>query len=139
MGRANERLSFLTPFDKSSEFNELIRCIKENITPVNVITGVGAQRAHLIFAAQKKMDLPAFVITSTELAAQSLCEDLEFFAPERVVYFPSREYVYYDVDSVSREMSIKRLSALSRRQRTSRPFRLPTARSRDRHGSPAWR
>ncbi|MBE7027153.1 MAG: transcription-repair coupling factor [Ruminococcaceae bacterium] len=114
MGRANERLSFLTPFDKSSEFNELIRCIKENITPVNVITGVGAQRAHLIFAAQKKMDLPAFVITSTELAAQSLCEDLEFFAPERVVYFPSREYVYYDVDSVSREMSIKRLSALSR-------------------------
>ncbi len=114
MGAANERLGILKAFDNSKEFDELIRCINENITPVNIITGVGAQRAHLICAVKEKIDSPVLILTSTELAAQSICEDIEFFAPEKVVYFPSREYIYYDVDSVSREMSIKRLSALSR-------------------------
>lgn len=99
-------MPFETVFDNYSEFEELIRCIKNNITPVNVITGVGAQRAHLLFGVQKKLNRPIFVMTATDVEAQVLTEDLRFFfAPEQVLLFPSKEYVYYDIDSVSREMS----------------------------------
>ena len=114
MRQACDKLPFATILDKSGEFSELVRCLKENITPINIIAGVGAQRAHLVFAAQKKLDTPVFILTSTELEAQILVDDLEFFAPDRVVYFPSKEYIYYDVDSVSKEMSMKRLAALSK-------------------------
>lgn len=114
MEAANERSAFVSVLDKSSEFGELMRCIKENILPVNVITGVGAQRAHLIFAAIKKLDRPAFILTATEMEARTLADDLSFFAPDDVVHFCAREYVYYDVESMSRDVSIKRLSALSR-------------------------
>ncbi len=106
------------PFEKVlgsyGKFDELISCFKEKITPVNIIAGVGAQRAHLIFGAQKKLGKDVLVLTATDIGAQNLCEDLSFFAPDITLMFPSKEYVYYDVDSVSREMSIKRLSALAR-------------------------
>lgn len=107
-------MPFETVFDNYSEFEELIRCIKNNITPVNVITGVGAQRAHLLFGVQKKLNRPIFVMTATDVEAQVLTEDLRFFfAPEQVLLFPSKEYVYYDIDSVSREMSLRRLAVLA--------------------------
>ncbi len=107
-------MPFDTIFDKYSEFNEFMRCMNEGITPVNVITGVGAQRAHLIFAAYKKMEADVFVLTATDVEAQTLADDLEFFAPDSVLLFPSKDYVYYDVDSVSREMSEKRIHVLSK-------------------------
>ena len=106
-------MPFETVFNNYSEFEELIRCIQNKITPVNVITGVGAQRAHLIFGAQKKLERPVFVLTATDVEAQTLAEDLQFFAPEQVLLFPSKEYVYYDIDSISREMSLKRLEVLA--------------------------
>ncbi len=107
-------MPFETVFDNYSEFEELIRCIQNNITPVNVITGVGAQRAHLLFGVQKKLNRPIFVLTATDVEAQTLVEDLRFFfAPEQVLLFPSKEYVYYDIDSVSREMSLQRLAVLA--------------------------
>ncbi len=106
-------MPFETVFDHYSEFEELIRCINDDITPVNVITGVGAQRAHLLFAVQKKLGRPILALTATDVEAQTLAEDLRFFAPEQVLLFPSKEYVYYDIDSVSREMSLKRLEVLA--------------------------
>lgn len=106
-------MPFEKVFDKYSEFEELIRCVETGITPVNVITGVGAQRAHLISAVQKKTAKPVFVLTATDAEAQTLAQDLRFFAPDRVLLFPSKEYVYYDIDSVSREMSLRRLEVLA--------------------------
>lgn len=53
-------MPFETVFDNYSEFEELIRCIQNNITPVNVITGVGAQRAHPPFWRTKKAE-PAYL------------------------------------------------------------------------------
>lgn len=105
-------MSFEKVLEGYGKFDELTKCLKEKITPVNVIAGVGAQRAHLIFGAQKKLDRNAFVLTATDLEAQNLCADISFFAQDSVVWLPSREYVYYDIDSVSREMSQKRISAL---------------------------
>ena len=52
MRQACDKLPFATILDKSGEFSELVRCLKENITPINIIGG-GTARAPRFCCAKK--------------------------------------------------------------------------------------
>ena len=95
------------------EFRELVSALERGVTPVNIVSGVEAQKAHLIYAACEKLGTSGLVVTSSDMEAQKLWLDLSYFYGEHALYFPSKEYVFYDVDSVSREMTAKRLGVLS--------------------------
>lgn len=95
------------------EFNNLVLSLKQRQTPVHVTSGEGAQKAHLIYTVLKELDTCGLVVTESDLEAKKLWLDLSFFAKEHSSYFPAKEYVFYNVDTVSREMTQKRLSVLS--------------------------
>ncbi len=96
-----------------AEFRALISALKARNSPVNVVSGAEAQKAHLIYCTCKQLGAGGLVVAASDMDARRLWLDLSYFASERALYFPSKEYVFYDVDTVSREMEQKRLQVLS--------------------------
>lgn len=94
----------------SAEYKEIIKSIDNGILPLNVVCGASAQKAHLIYSlfCEKKENI--LVICPSEFEAKTLSLDLKFFAEGDVLFFPSKDYVFYDVDTVSRSGSAERLS-----------------------------
>lgn len=95
------------------EFREMTSCLSSGISPINTITGSASQKAHLVFSTCEKLNCSGLVIAASDIEAQQMWLDLSFFAGDRVLYFPSKEYVFYNIDTVSREMSEKRLAVIS--------------------------
>lgn len=87
---------------KSKEYQELSECINKGIVPINMVTGAQAQKAHLIYSLYKEKNENILVVCPSEIEAKALWLDLKFFAGEKALFFPSKDYVFYDVDTVSR-------------------------------------
>jgi len=54
----------------------------------------------------------ALVITSNDIQAKRIFDDLSYFCDENCVYIPPKEVVFYEVDAAGREMENKRAAAL---------------------------
>lgn len=91
------------------DFNSLTSDLKQNITPINM-TGVSdSLRAHLIFCVSKKFNAPSLIVAHNEVQAKEIADDLKFFTGSDVLYFPSHELLFYDVDAKSHDILKQRL------------------------------
>lgn len=96
------------------EYKLLCEYINKGKFPLN-ITGVsGAQKAHIIAGIFSHSNKSCLIVTHDELHAQTLYEDINHFLPEKVVFFPVREVVFYNVDAISKDVMSKRLDVLER-------------------------
>ena len=83
------------------------------------LSGVsGSAKAHVLFSLLKETDTHScLIITPDEISAKQLYRDLTFLCDERVMVFPEREYMFYDLDSSSNETTVQRISVLDRAAR----------------------
>ena len=95
------------------EFNEVAECINKCISPINLTTGTTSQKAHVVASLCEKSDSGALVIAASDIEAQQIWLDISFFASDKALYFPSKKYIFYNIEAVSREMSEKRLAVVS--------------------------
>ncbi len=95
-------MSFENVLTDSKAYKILSTSIERGIVPVNAVTGTQAQKAHLIYSLYKEKNENILVICTSEIEAKALWLDLKFFARENVLFFPAKDYVFYDVDTVSR-------------------------------------
>ncbi len=92
-----------------------IRNSLENKECVCVSGLSGTARAHVLFSLLQDINQKScLVITPNEESARMWYRDLSFFLEQRVFLFPSREFVFYDMDTVSRETTAARISVLER-------------------------
>lgn len=95
-------------------YEEIIHCLKqkENVC-VSGLSGSG--RAHVLFSLLKDTEQKnCLIITPNEDLARAWYRDLSFFLEQRVFLFPGREFVFYDMDTVSRETTSARISVLKK-------------------------
>ena len=102
-------MKFKEVLDKSSEFVKLKESLEK--TPVSVAGIVESCLAHFIVSVKK--DTPALVIMNSDEEAKSLFSDLKFFTDD-VLYFPTREYVYYNVSASAHFKEHFRISVLDK-------------------------
>ncbi len=99
----------LEQFDFDSEYRSMIDGFKEGHTPC-VVSGVcDSLRPFLVAAMAKKLNKRAVVIVSEEKEAQSVAETLRVFY-DKVLFYPSRDFVFEKVSAYSREWEHERLS-----------------------------
>lgn len=103
-------MSFEMVLEASKDFNELERRLSENITPISVISGAQAQKVHLIYAASKKFGKDILAVYPSDFEARAAHIDYRFFDSENSYFYPSKDYVFYDVDTVSRASVYDRLT-----------------------------
>ncbi|MDR0446400.1 MAG: transcription-repair coupling factor [Oscillospiraceae bacterium] len=80
-----------------------------------LISGLtGAQRAHLLAAVRTDTSRPVVYIAADELELRRAAGDLSALTGERVITLTPRDFVFRDVEGVSREFERRRLDALLR-------------------------
>ncbi len=105
-------MSFSKILSKSQEFLYVLDCVKKNILPLSVITGATSQKAHFVYSFFKEKGENILVICPSEIEARALSLDLRFFS-EDVLFYPTKDYVFYDVDTVSRSGVFDRIRVCS--------------------------
>ena len=98
----------LKPIEKSSEFKSVVDAVNSQKFPISLFGLSDSGKAYAIDAIYKNIDKPLFIITSSDVQAKNLYEDLNFFESE-VYYFPTKEIVFYDIYAVSGDLRWERL------------------------------
>jgi len=105
---------FFKPLSELSEYELILEEMKQKEYPLG-ITGIsGPQKAFVAYNLYNYAGKPFVIITSNELEAKSLIKDLAFFIPDKVLYFPAKDIVLYDLDAMSRDVTESRLSVLEK-------------------------
>lgn len=96
---------------KIPEYRELSRSVALNRMPA-CVTGLSAvHKAHLIYTLCKQKQTSALVIAADEQEAQSFCGDLTAMGLH-VLYYPARDFIFYDMAGRSHEYEHQRIHAL---------------------------
>ncbi len=100
-------MNFSDILEQYDEYKRLYENI--NNTPVSVAGVVDSAQAQLIYELSYKKR--AFVVAYSDMEAKAVCQDLKFF-DEEVLYFPPKEYVFYNIYASAKDAERERLSAL---------------------------
>lgn len=109
----------IEPLLEMEEYNEILIQLntdKKLKRPSQLlISGPSAsQKAHLAYAFSSHLGVKAMFVTFNEMQARQLYEDFSFFIGDKVVFFPAKETIYYDIEAKSNDTIYNRIVALSR-------------------------
>ncbi len=95
------------------EFTEICECLKNSISPVRATSTAESQKMHLAFSLCAELKRPMVFVAADPLTAKFAAQDIKFFLPEdRVLEYPEREFIFYDIDARSNETAKKRINCL---------------------------
>ena len=97
----------------SPEFLEIGRCIEQHILPQGVLGLSQVNKAHLIFSLCDTLSRKALVIVPDEANATRLCNDINAFGGNALVY-PQRDFLFRESEGQSREYEQRRISVLNK-------------------------
>ncbi len=103
--------------DLYPELGAIEESIKSNRCPLLVSGVSGSQKSHLMYSIAKKLSKKLLVVTATDLEARSIYEDIHSLSPDSTLYFPSKEYIFYDVDVATNDEQLSRIHVLNNLQK----------------------
>ncbi|MBQ7900851.1 MAG: hypothetical protein IJ365_02650, partial [Clostridia bacterium] len=98
--------------DDMPQYRALCECVEKGVTPVHTYGMSGSQKSHLIYSLCSRFGKKCLVVAADETEAGRIKEDLSFLFCRAVFSFPSREYVFYDVDAANHGGEFARIRAL---------------------------
>lgn len=99
---------------ENTNFNNLINDLKSNSTPILTTGVIQTQKAHLISGVTDNLDCPSLIITSSELRAKEIYNDLKFFTKQNVFLYPSKDIIFYWADVKSLDIIKERFNIISK-------------------------
>ena len=95
------------------QFKEMTEDIKSSKTPV-LMSGLSrVHKSHFIYSYCQNENAPALVITTDDSSAVKFADELNaFFGEEKALVYPTRDFIYRDVEGASREYEHQRLKVL---------------------------
>lgn len=95
-----------------TEYDTILDSIRNRKTPVEVTGLSPIHKANLTAALAGQLHRQAVVICPDELACDHMARDLEAFTDRSVAVLPTREFIFHNIESSSREYEHKRISVL---------------------------
>ena len=95
-----------------TEYDTILDSVRNRKTPVEVTGLSPIHKANLAAALAGQLHRQAVVICPDELACDRMARDLEAFSDRAVAILPTREFVFHNIESSSREYEHKRISVL---------------------------
>ena len=97
---------------KEIGFDQLAACVDNGLCPA-VVSGVdGVHRAHAAAVLRRNLKRPLVVLCSDEAEQRRIAGDLEALTQEKAVLLSARDFMFYNVESASRQHEQERLRAL---------------------------
>ena len=95
---------------KMKKFNEYIGDVNKGNFPITLSGLADSQKAHFIYATRFYSEKPILVVTYNELELKKFKEDMKFFSEESFYTYPKKEVIYYDIDTMNKDVTMDRLS-----------------------------
>lgn len=97
------------------DFTYMLDLILNKKKSLNVIGLLDIHKAHFLhlFSKSKKNNCVSLMIVPNESCAQKICNDLNFMGT-KAVFYPARDFNFYDIAGSSKEYEHARLSVLNR-------------------------
>ena len=95
---------------KMKKFNDYINDVKKANFPITLSGLSDSGKAHFVYATRFYTEKPVVVVTYNELQLKKIKEDMNFFSDEKVLTFPKKEIVYYDIDTMNKDTTMDRLN-----------------------------
>ena len=95
-----------------TEYDTILDSVRNRKTPVEVTGLSPIHKANLAAALAGQLHRQAVVICPDELACDRMARDLEAFSDRAVAILPTREFIFHNIESSSREYEHKRISVL---------------------------
>ncbi len=105
--------TFKLLLDGMNEFDSLCTHVQKGNGYVHALGVSASQKNHLIYSLAEHTDARCVVVVPDEIEAGRTLKELSFLSSHAAIYFPPREYLYYDVDVSNRKGEFSRLSALA--------------------------
>lgn len=104
-------MNFLNMLDKYPPYERILQNMKN--TPMSVAGVTESAQSQLICSLAAKNGKSALVLVYSDIEAKALCSDLSFYT-DNAFWFPSKEYVFYNIETSGHENEKKRLAVLDR-------------------------
>lgn len=96
-----------------TEYRPFERLVSENsIMPVSVAGIVDSAQPQLIAAMHEKKNSNSLVVVYSDMEARNLCDDLRLYC-DNVAIFPSKDYIFYNIENMGHEKENMRLAVLN--------------------------
>ncbi len=95
-----------------TEFDTITAGISGQKTPVEVTGLAPIHKANLAAALAEQLHRQAVVICADDLACERMARDIESFSERQTAVLPSREFVFHNIESSSRDYEHRRISVL---------------------------
>ena len=103
-----EALAKILP--KMKKFDDYITDVKKDNFPISLSGLSDSQKVHFIYSTRFYTERPILIVTYNDIQLKKLKEDFKFFQDEETLIFPKREVVYYDIDTMNKDVTMDRLS-----------------------------
>lgn len=100
--------------NENQNFKKLINDINNNISPILATGVIDTQKAHLMAGAAKSLEASSLIIAGSELKAKEIYNDLKFFTGHNVMFYPSKDIIFYWADVKSLDIIKERFNILSK-------------------------
>lgn len=104
--------TFAHLLDGMSEFEELSEKLSSGETLLHAVGVSGSQKSQLIYSLGCRTGKKCLVVAADETEAGRIVKDLSFLCSRAPVYFPPREYIFYDIDASNRKGEHERIRSL---------------------------
>jgi transcription-repair coupling factor (superfamily II helicase) len=102
---------WLKPLNNWERFDDIKQKLYKGKTQ---IAGLSAHsKSHIVASLIYPLSTSCLFVTCNEFSAKNICEDLEFYFPDKVLHLPARELFFYQAAAQSNEITAKRLKALT--------------------------
>lgn len=112
-------MQFSQLLDRYDAYRDVAAHLEQS--PVNISGIVEAAQPHLVSSLCTNQGCGGLVVTYSDMEAKLFAQDLEFFY-DNVLYFPSKEYVFYNIETTGHQNEHQRLSVLEKLVYSKEPF-----------------
>ena len=104
---------FLYPLENLEEYNELLNQINSS---GNIVTSglINSQNTHIIYSLFENLKKQIIFVTSSDLEAKKVYEDLNVYIPVYIEYLAFDVVLFYHLDAKDRTQDAKKLKVLMR-------------------------
>ncbi len=88
---------------------------KGNIKNLSTIGLTDSAKAMLVYTLTKELDKPSIIVCSNVYQANKILNDLKFFSTDiEIIFMPSKQINYYDIEAESNEIETQRSYAIQK-------------------------
>ena len=97
---------------KLTEYQNIKTAVAQGLSPISVYGVSPVHKAHLAAMLLSDLPCPFLYIVKDEEYAKKICADISELSGTEPVFLPGRDFVFYNVENVSKEYEQKSTKAL---------------------------